>query len=312
MKKYFKIFVIILVASIVLPQVALAAWWNPLSWGIFNRFFSKIIPALQKNVANKPAKILEISVVKPNIVVTGQNLSKVQIYFVPTGTEIDLEKIEGQEAKKISEVSGKQMWVYKYSTDLLITNIFAKGYDLKGNFVGKIDLSIVGASALAEALYCRGEGQDYFAGDMCCSGLERQPTTESGTVGKCIKTEVKLDLNIFLPGQYLLSTLTSGEWGTFNTDHTVSLAWGLDYVGPNDTRKSSEIGHWSLDGNVLTITNPDETLHAEYDFSKMAKLNIDGKTIFAEQNSIDEKGIHSGIFIGDKKTIEKMTGIVIK
>lgn len=39
MKINYKIFLIILLAVFVVPQIALAAWWNPFSWGIWNRIF---------------------------------------------------------------------------------------------------------------------------------------------------------------------------------------------------------------------------------------------------------------------------------
>lgn len=37
--KYTKLLIIILAVAIVVPQVTLAAWWNPFSWGIWNRVF---------------------------------------------------------------------------------------------------------------------------------------------------------------------------------------------------------------------------------------------------------------------------------
>jgi len=37
--KYTKLLIIILVLAIVVPQIAMAAWWNPFSWGIWNRIF---------------------------------------------------------------------------------------------------------------------------------------------------------------------------------------------------------------------------------------------------------------------------------
>lgn len=37
--KYFKLLIITLVVAIIVPQAALAAWWNPFSWGIWNRIF---------------------------------------------------------------------------------------------------------------------------------------------------------------------------------------------------------------------------------------------------------------------------------
>ena len=37
MKKYFKLFVVLLLVSLIVPQITLAAWWNPFSWGIWGK-----------------------------------------------------------------------------------------------------------------------------------------------------------------------------------------------------------------------------------------------------------------------------------
>lgn len=39
MKKYYKFFIILLVVSFIVPQIALASWWNPFSWNIWNKIF---------------------------------------------------------------------------------------------------------------------------------------------------------------------------------------------------------------------------------------------------------------------------------
>lgn len=38
-EKYFKFFIIVLALAVVVPSVAAAVWWNPASWGIWNRIF---------------------------------------------------------------------------------------------------------------------------------------------------------------------------------------------------------------------------------------------------------------------------------
>ena len=38
MKRIFKALLVLVVVSFIIPQMALAAWWNPLSWKIFNIF----------------------------------------------------------------------------------------------------------------------------------------------------------------------------------------------------------------------------------------------------------------------------------
>ncbi len=37
--KYLKTLVVVLAMAFVMPQIAMAAWWNPFSWGIWNRVF---------------------------------------------------------------------------------------------------------------------------------------------------------------------------------------------------------------------------------------------------------------------------------
>jgi hypothetical protein len=37
--KFIKFFVVALAVAVIVPQIALAAWWNPFSWGIWNRVF---------------------------------------------------------------------------------------------------------------------------------------------------------------------------------------------------------------------------------------------------------------------------------
>jgi hypothetical protein len=38
MKNYKKIFVVLSISFLIVPQIALAAWWNPLSWSVWNIF----------------------------------------------------------------------------------------------------------------------------------------------------------------------------------------------------------------------------------------------------------------------------------
>ncbi len=39
MQKYIKFLLLVLVIAILVPQITLAAWWNPMSWGVWNRIF---------------------------------------------------------------------------------------------------------------------------------------------------------------------------------------------------------------------------------------------------------------------------------
>lgn len=40
MKQYYKFFIILLIISFIIPQIALASWWNPFSWHIWNNIFN--------------------------------------------------------------------------------------------------------------------------------------------------------------------------------------------------------------------------------------------------------------------------------
>lgn len=116
------------------------------------------------------------------------------------------------------------------------------------------------------------------------------------------------DLNRYLPGKVILDTHTSGAWGKFNADHTITLNWGLDYAGQNDNRPSGGVGNWSVNKNVLTITGS-SNLAGKYDFSKMGKINVGNKIVYASQYSKLDDGRYVGVFIGDNfASINKLTG----
>ena len=98
--------------------------------------------------------ITSISVQRPNLTVTGKKLSSVKIYLVPTGSGINPDTDSTiVSASAINDSNGNQTWNYKYPQNLLLTSIFAKGYDASGNLVGRVDLPITGASAISDALY---------------------------------------------------------------------------------------------------------------------------------------------------------------
>ncbi|MCX6719993.1 MAG: hypothetical protein NTV36_02690 [Candidatus Staskawiczbacteria bacterium] len=125
---------------------------------------------------------------------------------------------------------------------------------------------------------------------------------------KKVNTQSSFDLNAYLPKKVILSTFTSGNWGTFNADHTITLGWALDYAGPNDTRPHSGVGNWNVNKNVLTITGSGG-LVGKYDFSKLAKINVGDKIIYADQYSTLDDGRYVGVFIGDNfTTIDQKTG----
>jgi hypothetical protein len=64
MKKIFKALLVLVVASFIVPQMALAAWWNPFSWKIFN-----VLKKPQTTIINTNQSIQKNSdsVIKPDV-----------------------------------------------------------------------------------------------------------------------------------------------------------------------------------------------------------------------------------------------------
>lgn len=58
MKKYYKFFIILLIVSFIIPQIALASWWNPFSWNIWNNIFG---------ISHKPQTAITVSTNNPVI-----------------------------------------------------------------------------------------------------------------------------------------------------------------------------------------------------------------------------------------------------
>lgn len=65
MKKYYKFLIILLVTSFIIPQVALASWWNPLSWNIWD-IFIKPKTAIQKPTTANPTTPIEVDILYCN------------------------------------------------------------------------------------------------------------------------------------------------------------------------------------------------------------------------------------------------------
>jgi hypothetical protein len=107
--------------------------------------------------------ILEISIKKPNLIIKSQDLSKVEVYAIPTGTDIDAEELRPVgEAKEESAEAGQQVWSFSISEiPKLITHIFAKGFDSNGKEVGQVYLPVIGATPLYEALWGEDETTDW-------------------------------------------------------------------------------------------------------------------------------------------------------
>jgi hypothetical protein len=104
---------------------------------------------------------LDMFVERPYIVVTGKNFSRVEVWAIPTGTEIKEEAYQklGDATKNTQADDGAQRWsVVIPSTPMLVTEVFAKGFDKNGNAAGTISLPQKGATEISQALWEMGEG----------------------------------------------------------------------------------------------------------------------------------------------------------
>jgi len=89
---------------------------------------------------------------KPNFVVDGAHLSRVEVWSWPTGTGITKPELVGR-AIRITAPGEHEKWVLRIPPDLLSTEILATAFDSAGNEMEKKSLPYKGASVLYEALY---------------------------------------------------------------------------------------------------------------------------------------------------------------
>jgi len=114
------------------------------------------------NVSAQPAagrpKLFGVEVTRPNIVVHGAYLIRVEIWAVPagTGTTPSQSVLLGR-AVRSGVVGPKEIWLFRIpscasDTRLLATEIFVQAFDVTGVSIGKKSLPFEGASAVHEAL----------------------------------------------------------------------------------------------------------------------------------------------------------------
>ena len=99
-----------------------------------------------------------MQVKRPQIVIRGAYLSKVEVWAVPTGTGITSEEfVLLGNAERANPAGNNEVWVFrirscKTDTRLLATEVFVTGFSEKGDVVGRKSLPYRGASELYEAL----------------------------------------------------------------------------------------------------------------------------------------------------------------
>ena len=102
------------------------------------------------------AQLRAALVKRPNIVVRGAYLSRVEIWAVPTGTDIteDEYTLVGA-AKRSNAVGGNEIWLFPIACESPLvssTEIFAKGFDESGNQIKRKSLPYTSLTDIAHAL----------------------------------------------------------------------------------------------------------------------------------------------------------------
>jgi len=100
------------------------------------------------------AQLRSVKVARPNILIEGAHLGKVEIWDFPTGAEITKPTLAG--SAKLSNAAGKEeVWVFPIACAyplLPSTEVFIKAYDSEGKVIGKKSLPYRGATEIGNAL----------------------------------------------------------------------------------------------------------------------------------------------------------------
>jgi hypothetical protein len=104
---------------------------------------------------NDKSEVKGFTLEKPNFVVQGSNLTAVEIWATPTGTDVKEEdNIKVGNATLTSDIKGEQVWTLAIPEEpFLATGIFAKGFDRQGGEVNRKTLSLDGATEVYNALW---------------------------------------------------------------------------------------------------------------------------------------------------------------
>ncbi len=114
-----------------------------------------------QSIAAQPAKrpqLRRVEIRRPNVVIHGAYLDKVEVWAVPTGTGVSPDQyVLLGNAKRRNAEGSNEIWLFPIpscatDTRLTASEIFAKGFDTKETLIGKKSLPYVGASAVHHAL----------------------------------------------------------------------------------------------------------------------------------------------------------------
>jgi hypothetical protein len=108
--------------------------------------------------ATRHPQLRTIEVRRPNVVIGGAYLHKVEVWTIPTGTGITPDEyVLLGNAKRSNAAGPKEIWLFPIppcatEARLSATEIFAEAFDAKGTVIGTKSLPYNGASAVHEAL----------------------------------------------------------------------------------------------------------------------------------------------------------------
>jgi len=107
MKKIFKALLVLIVVSFIVPQIALASWWNPFSWKIFNVFKKPQTTTINTNqsVQKNDDPIIEQDISNEEIKIQEESRIKQEKELSDTKKELQKASIELQKLKEKDVVS---------------------------------------------------------------------------------------------------------------------------------------------------------------------------------------------------------------
>ena len=104
------------------------------------------------------SRLQSVEVKRPNIVIRGAHLDRVEVWKIPTGTGITPDEYEHLgNATRTGQAGADETWIFPIPScsndqSIMATEVFAKGYDAKGTLIGKKSLPDIVASAILRAL----------------------------------------------------------------------------------------------------------------------------------------------------------------
>jgi len=174
----------------------------------------------------KKVSLVSFSVEKPNLILESENLTKVEIWAVPTGSNIaenDYQKLG--EATLTNSGEATQRWIFQIPLDpIQATDIFAKGYK-ENDLVGQLSLASEGEMSIIDLLW--GGKSSAAESDIKLGGIA-STTGISIKITKIIEdSRCPTDVRCIQAGKVVVdakaTTATGSSNITISTDKTTTL-----------------------------------------------------------------------------------------